>query len=235
MNRMIHQHRNALVIILLAILACAGPVMGKPIKFDRDKRLGFAEMVPAQLGDWKRISMKDSGELPEQLDINELYQALYEHPIHGLVALTLEYTSDSRREFELHYPDICHTIRGDEVSLLQPERLELASGQSIDAANMHWRHFNKNHSALAVYWYITREGVTIDSMQLKINQALAGIFTRPEEAVMVRFDSFDESESVSRNHGELFTAIKDFNLELEASIDPKTRQLFYEIITSEDI
>lgn len=235
MSVIIQQHRNALVILLLAILAFAGPVLGEPVKFDRDKRLGFAQMVPAELGDWKRISIKDSSELPEDLDINELYQALYEHPVHGLVALTLEYTSDSRREFELHYPDICHTIRGDEVNVFQPERLEMTSGHSIEAANMHWRHFNKDHSALAVYWYITKDGVTIDSMQLKINQALAGIFTRPEEAVMVRFDSFNDDASVTRSQQESVEVIRNFNLDLEAVIDPKTRQLFYQHINWEEV
>ena len=106
---------NIVVLALLGLLTLAGPLLGHPNKFDRGKRVDFAAMMPVNPGQWEQLSLKNSENLPDKLDINELYQALYVHPVFGEVALTLEYTSDSRREFELHYPDICHSIRGDLV------------------------------------------------------------------------------------------------------------------------
>ena len=99
---------------------------------------------------------------------------MYSHPTFGQVALTLEFTSDSRREFELHFPDICHRIRGDQVVIYPPDHLNLMDGRSIDVAIMDWQQANGGHSAVTAYWYVTPDGITIDSMNLKIKQVLAG-------------------------------------------------------------
>lgn len=229
------RYLNGLILVLLGMLACAGPILGKPYKFDPGKRMGFAAMVPASLGEWQRISVKDSEQLQEDMGINELYQALYSHPILGRVALTLEYTSDSRREYELHYPDICHGIRGDRVVVHPPAQLELSDGGSINAASMDWQQANGGHSAVAAYWYVTPEGITIDSMNLKIKQALAGIFSKPEEAVMVRFDAFYDRQASVRSHADLIAAIRAFNRDLESGIDSRANNLFYKFIKMEEI
>ena len=228
-------YRDILILLTLLTLAFAGPLLGPPDKFDRSKTMGFAMLVPKDMGQWTQVSVNNSEEVPDKLDINELYQALYVHPTLGRVALTLEYTSDSRREFELHYPDICHSIRGDNVVLYAPQRLELSDGQHIDVASMNWQQRNGGHSAVTAYWYITPDGITIDSAQLKIQQALAGFLSKPKAAVMVRFDAFYEQSLSPEKRAELFVAITVLNQQFQSEIDLQTNNMLYNHLKKEEI
>ena len=226
---------NILILALLGLLALAGPLLGHPHKFDRGKRVNFDAMIPTNPGQWEQRSIKSSENLPEALDINELYQALYYHPDFGEVALTLEYTSDSRREFELHYPDICHSIRGDQVVKFPHEQIVLSDRSEINAEMMSWQQRNGGYSALTAYWYVTPDGITTDSMELKIKQALSGLFSKPEEAVMVRFDAFFDETPDSNKRATLLAAIKSLNQDIESQIDTKTNTLLYKHLNEEEI
>ena len=226
---------NIVVLALLGLLTLAGPLLGHPDKLDRDKKVGFIAMMPTNPGQWELLSLKNSENLPEKLDINELYQALYVHPVFGEVALTLEYTSDSRREFELHYPDICHSVRGDLVVQFPPEKIALSDGGEINAEVMSWQQRKGGYSALTAYWYVTPDGVTTDSVTLKVKQALSGLFAKPEEAVMVRFDAFFEETLSSKKRSDLFAAIQSLNQDIERQMDASSKILLYKHLKKEDI
>ena len=228
-------YRDGMVLALLGLLAVAGPLLGQPHKFDRSKRVNFSEMIPARPGEWKQESIRNSGKTPEELDINELYQSLFSHPDLGQVALTLEYTSDSRREFELHYPDICHSVRGDHVVFYPNWRLQLSDGYFIDAAMMNWQQRNGGHSAVTVYWYVTPDGITTDSMKLKVKQVFSGLLSKPEEAVMVRFDAFYEEEINPQKRADLITAIKSLSHNIETEIDSRANTMLYRHFNKEEI
>jgi len=228
-------YSNGLILALLGSLAVAGPLLGHPDKFDRGKKVGFAQMIPERLGEWERVATKVAEEMPAELDVNEIYQVLYAHPNFGQVALTLEYTSDSRREFELHYPDVCHSIRGDRVVTYAPARLDLSDGRHIDAAMMNWQQRNGGYNAITAYWYITADGLTTDSMKLKVKQALSGLFSRPEEAVMVRFDAFYERDLSPQKRTDLFASIKALNHNIERGIDLKAKTLLYKQLNKEEL
>jgi len=228
-------YRSAVVLVLLGCLAVAGPLLDSPRKFDRNKTVGFAAMIPASPGEWNRVSVKNSQDMPEELDINELYQVLYAHPNFGQVALTLEYTSDSRREFELHYPDVCHGIRGDLVVPYPPGRFELSDGRFINAAMMNWQQRNGEHSAVTAYWYVTADGVTTDSMNLKVKQAFSGLLSKPEEAIMVRFDAFYEQTLSPQKRTDLFAAIRELSHNIESEIDSRANTMLYKHFNKEEI
>ena len=226
---------NIVVLALLGMLTLAGPLLGHPNKFDRGKRVDFAAMMPVNPGQWEQLSLKNSENLPDKLDINELYQALYVHPVFGEVALTLEFTSDSRREFELHYPDICHSVRGDLVVPFPQDPITLSDGREIDAEIMSWQQRNDGYRALTAYWYVTPDGITTDSVELKIKQALSGLFAKPEQAVMVRFDAFYEETLSSEKRSRLLAAIRALNQDIESEIDSKAKTLLYTHLNKEDI
>jgi len=226
---------NLVGLALLGMLTLAGPLLGHPLKFDRSKRVDFAAMMPVNPGQWEQVSLKNSESLPDKLDINELYQALYAHPVYGEVALTLEFTSDSRREFELHYPDICHSVRGDMVVPFPKDQIALSDGSEINAEIMSWQQRNDGYRALTAYWYVTPDGITTDSMELKIKQALSGLFAKPEQAVMVRFDAFYEETLSSEKRSMLLSAIRALNRDIESQIDSKTKTLLYTHLNKDDI
>ena len=228
-------YRDGMVLFLLGCLAIAGSFFGHPEKFDRNQRVGFAAMIPESPGQWSQVSVKSSDVPTEQLDINEIYQVLYSHPSYGQVALTLEYTSDSRREFELHYPDVCHSIRGDQVVLYPPGRFELSDGRFIEAAMMNWQQRNGGYNAVTAYWYVTPEGITTDTMRLKVKQALSGLFSKPEAAVMVRFDAFYEQTLSPQKRTDLFNAIKTLSQNIESEVDSRANTILYKHFNQEDV
>lgn len=213
----------------------AGALVGTPLKFNSDQKLGFSAMIPTNPGAWNRISVKNPENMPEGLKVNEIYQALYAHPEFGQVALTLEYTSDSRREFELHYPDVCHGIRGDDIVVYPPAQFTLSDGRFINVAMMNWQHRNGDHKAVTAYWYVTANGVTADSMKLKVMQALSGLFSKPENAVMVRFDAFYEHALTPQKREELFAAIRELSHDIESEIDARANTILYKHFDKEII
>jgi hypothetical protein len=228
-------HRDAFLLLILLGLSAAGHTFGKLTKFDQDKRLGLSDLIPPSLEKWQKVSVGNSEDKPEVLDINEFYQAVYEHPHFGRLAITLEYTTDSRRQFELHYPETCHAIRGDRVVPYAPEILHFSDGSSMQFAMMDWQHRNGRHNALAAYWYVTRNGVTTDTMKLKISQALSGILSRPEEAFMVRFDAFYNRPLLAEKRAARMAAIHGFIQHLQQELDSHTKNLLFDKLPGVEI
>jgi len=198
-------------------------------KFGKDRQLGIKDQIPANLGDWTKVNPTTPIE-NNDVNYNEIYQALYTHPEFGRMAVTIEYTSDSRRQFELHYPNICHEIRGDQVIEFPSRNLALPDGRSVEAAIMSWQQPHDGNDALTAYWYVTRQGVTTDTVKLKWDQALSGLLRRPSEAVMVRFDSFYRSVLPGLQRESRMKAVDDLASHLNRALKPDlSRQLFTQL------
>jgi len=198
-------------------------------KFGKDRQLGIKDQIPANLGDWTKVNPTTPIE-NNDVNYNEIYQALYTHPEFGRMAVTIEYTSDSRRQFELHYPNICHEIRGDQVIEFPSRNLVLPDGRSVEAAIMSWQQPHDGNDALTAYWYVTRQGVTTDTVKLKWDQALSGLLRRPSEAVMVRFDSFYRSVLPGLQRESRMKAVDDLASHLNRALKPDlSRQLFTQL------
>ena len=222
-------HANATVLAVLLFVAAGGQIFPALEKFGKDKQLGIKEQIPASMGDWSKVTstapIENNG-----VNYNEIYQALYTHPEFGRMAVTIEYTSDSRRQFELHYPNICHEIRGDQVIEFPSRNFALPDGRSVEAAIMSWQQPHGGNEALTAYWYVTRQGVTTDTVKLKWDQALSGLLRRPSEAVMVRFDSFYRSVLPGLQRESRMKAVDDLASHLNRALKPDlSRQLFTQL------
>jgi EpsI family protein len=219
-------HAKAAVLSVLLLVAAGGQMFATLEKFGKDKQLGIGDQIPSSMGDWSKVTttapIENNG-----VNYNEIYQALYTHPELGRMAVTIEYTSDSRRQFELHYPNICHEIRGDQVTEFPPLNLALPDGSLVEAAIMSWQQPQGGNEALTAYWYVTRDGVTTNTVKLKWDQALSGLLRRPSEAVMVRFDSFYRSDLPGLQRESRMKAIDDLVSHLKHALNPDlSRQLF---------
>ena len=222
-------HAKATILVVLLFLAAGGQMFPALEKFGKDKQLGIKDQIPANLGDWTKVNPTTPIE-NNDVNYNEIYQALYTHPEFGRMAVTIEYTSDSRRQFELHYPNICHEIRGDEVIEFPSRNLVLPDGRSVEAAIMSWQQPHDGNDALTAYWYVTRQGVTTDTVKLKWDQALSGLLRRPSEAVMVRFDSFYRSVLPGLQRESRMKAVDDLASHLNRALKPDlSRQLFTQL------
>jgi EpsI family protein len=222
-------HAKATILVVLLFLAAGGQMFPALEKFGKDKQLGIKDQIPASLGDWTKVNPTTPIE-NNDVNYNEIYQALYTHPEFGRMAVTIEYTSDSRRQFELHYPNICHEIRGDQVIEFPSRNLALPDGRSVEAAIMSWQQPHDGNDALTAYWYVTRQGVTTDTVKLKWDQALSGLLRRPSEAVMVRFDSFYRSVLPGLQRESRMKAVDDLVSQLNHALKPDlSRQLFIQL------
>jgi EpsI family protein len=219
-------HAKATVLAVLLLMAAGGQMYPALEKFGKDKQLGIKDQIPTSMGDWSKVASTAPVE-NKSLNYNEIYQALYMHPEFGRMAVTIEYTSDSRRQFELHYPNICHEIRGDQVIEFPSRNLVLPDGSSVEAAIMSWQQPQGGNEALTAFWYVTRDGVTTNTVKLKWDQALSGLLRRPSEAVMVRFDSFYRSDLPGLQRESRMKAIDDLVSHLKHALNPDlSRQLF---------
>jgi hypothetical protein len=72
-------------------------------------------------------------------------------------------------------------------------------------------------------------------MKLKIKQAFSGLLSRPEEAIMVRFDAFYQRELTPQMRLDRFTAIRALSSSIEEGIDPDSHTLLYKHFAKEDI
>jgi EpsI family protein len=224
--------RRWLVLLVLAAIVLAGSPPAALEKLNPHRELGVRDRLPTALGRWQDVTPPEH-QPGAGNNYNEIFQGLYEHPALGRVALTIEYTSDSRRQFELHYPDICHEIRGDRVVPYPPSSLLLAEGGSVEAALMSWHRPGGGRGALTAYWYVTRKGVTIDTIDLKWAQALSGLLRRPSEAVMVRLDSFYDPLEESGHRESRLRAIRDLTIHLSGAVDPELHSSFFEKLKEE--
>ena len=224
--------RRWLVLLLLTIIALAESHQATLDKFNQHRELGVRERLPTALERWQDITPSEHQQSAES-NYNEIFQGLYEHPELGRVALTIEYTSDSRRQFELHYPDICHEVRGDRVVPYPPSVLLLAGGGSVEAALMSWHRPGGGREALTAYWYVTRKGVTTDTVALKWAQVLSGLLRRPSEAVMVRLDSFYDSAEGNGQWDSRLHAIRDLTIRLSGAVDAELYLSFFEKLNEE--
>jgi EpsI family protein len=219
-------HRKALAMGVLILVAAWGQNSQNLKKIGEDKRIGFANYIPETLGDWRNIP-QEPVESGGSINYNEMYQALFSHPELGRMALTIEYTSDSRQQFELHYPDVCHEARGDQIVPFPSRNFKLQDGNSVQAAMMSWQQVGGGHDALAAYWYVTPEGVTSNTVKLKWDQALAGLLRRPTEAVMVRFDSFYHSVSLEDQRETRIEAIRNLLFHMSQTLEPELSQILF--------
>ena len=222
-------------LFVLTVASTAGTLLGGPVKFDPHRQLGFEQMIPAELEQWKRVVVGSPGTPPDSLRINEFFQALYTHPDYGKLAITLEYTSDTRRRFELHYPDICHSIRGDKVITYPAADMRLARGSLISYSMMNWQQARGASNAITVYWYVTQDGTTTNTLKLKTDQILSGLLRRPREALMVRLDAFYDRPLNIAGRSKLKAGIQQMINHLHSNLDPLSRDLLFYKLKGERI
>lgn len=219
--------RPMLVLLVLAGSVSAGYGLQGPVRFEPAASVEFGRFVPESMGRWKRVAVRDPADLPEAVQVNEFFQALYGHPEFGQYSITLEYTADSRRRYELHYPDVCHGVRGDRLVIHPPQALDAGGAAPIQVALMEWQHPNRRHQALAVYWYVTSDGITADSVRLKWDQALSGLLGRPEAAVLVRVDAFFEQALTPPRRDRLLAGVGDLVRALHRELDEPVKALLF--------
>ena len=214
------------IVFLLAVVSWFS-FFGNIEKHSQNKSLGLRQIIPNQIVGWKLVRVGNPKEIAGLTFINEMFQGIYYHPTHGYLGLTVEYSSDSRRKYELHFPDICHRARGDRVIKFPPFEVSLDSGRLLPVALLSWEYTLKSQNAFCAYWYVVGDEPSISTLKLKIKQLIAGLLNRPEDTVLVRIDSYYKQSLSSAKKEKTLIFLKEFIEALYSKILPQSRRFLY--------
>jgi len=219
--------KNNIYILSLLTVVCFFSFFGNLKKYSESKQMGFHQFIPAALKGWRLVR----SDTPEEIDglkfINEMFQGLYYHPVDGYLFLTIEYSSDSRRRYELHFPDICQEVRGDRVIKFPPFHVAVRTGESFPVALLAWESELKPQKALCAYWYVVGGKSSISTLRLKIKQIFAGLFNRPEDSVLVRIDAFYDKALNKTQKEKKVVILKTFIADLYSKLSSHSRRILY--------
>jgi len=219
--------RHNLVILAVLVIAALPAYLNLAKKQGETIRLGLSEMVPDQVDTWQKVRNDDPTDLDGVSFLNEMSQSLFYDQDKGYLQVTLEYSSDSRRKYELHFPAICQAARGDEVIKYPEQILLLPPATELPVAFLSWLQKSKNRGAVTLYWYVVGDKTFSSTWSLKLKQAFAGLFNRPEQSVMVRIDAFYQEGLTEAGKAEKRRELKLFATALYNELEQRPRRLLY--------
>ena len=129
----------------------------------------MSSFVPATFDGWISRTHDTSDYKDKWQSINELLVRNYVKAEVGFLTrkiiplnFILEYSSDLRKNFSFHFPEICHRSGGNEVIFLEPLAIDLDNGKAIKAKCLYIKGVRgsiEEIDKVVVYW------LTIDNKQ----------------------------------------------------------------------
>lgn len=217
---------NILIMLLLVVVVWFS-IFGNLEKHLTSKKLELHKIIPVQIDGWKLVRSAIPKKIAGLVFINEMFQGFYYHPDHGHLGLTVEYSSDSRRKYELHFPDICQATRGDRVIKFPSFEVTIGKGRLLPVAFLSWEYQLKSQKAFCAFWYVVGNESSISVTKLKIKQVFAGLLNRPEDTVLVRFDYFYEQALTRAQKEKTVVILKEFIRGLHSELTDQSRGVLY--------
>lgn len=221
------KHKNSIYILTILIVVALFSLFGNLEKYSGSKEMGFKKIMPVEVDGWNLVRTSTEVGIGGFVSINEMFQGLYFHPVHGYLGVTVEYSSDSRRRYELHFPDICQEARGDKVIKFPPFHVMLDNGNALPVALLSWEYRLKSQKALCAYWYVINDEPSISTLRLKIKQIFAGLLNKPEDSILVRIDRFYEKALTEDRVENKIALLKKFIKDLYSAIKGRSRRILY--------
>lgn len=213
---------EVLVVAVLLTVVAVSPWLPRVKKREPATRVGLASLLPDHVGEWGLLERRDIAGVD---GANELVEAPYVHPDGSLIQLTLEYGSDQRRVHELHYPHICHRVRGDVIVLLPQAPLYIDRDLAVPTFPFHWRESGSARSVYCRFWLVAEGTPTVDVPKVKLHQLVNGFLGRSTSAVMVRMDL--PLTEVVTDDARLRAMTAQFAVELYRALPSEGRRLLF--------
>ncbi|MCK4947508.1 MAG: EpsI family protein [Candidatus Aureabacteria bacterium] len=184
------------IIMVLLMLGAALYVFTHPAeKQSPEEKINLSSLIPAAFNDWISKTYDTSDYKDKWQSINELLvRDYYEKGKGRRLGFILEYSSDLRKNFSLHFPEICHRSGGNEVIFLEPLEIDLGNGKTIKAKCLYIKGIEEGIDKIVVYW------LTIDNKQyyrtffIKLDQMLSGLLKKSKRGFLVRVDYSEDVE-----------------------------------------
>jgi hypothetical protein len=181
------------MIIVGAMLLAAFYVLCFPIqKYNAGARINLSAIVPASFGDWDSVQYDMSDYKDKWQSINELILRKYTNKVtKEQLVLIVEYSSDLRKNFSIHFPEGCFRAAGDDVSFLPFFTIPL-DNKILSLKSLYIRSTKDNFdqdTKIVSYWLVIDNKQYSRTFFIKLDQFFAGIWSRSKKGFLVRIDS----------------------------------------------
>jgi EpsI family protein len=177
-----------IVLVVGGILITLFPPQKPNPKF----KIDIAGLLPETISAWKSHTYDTKDYQDQWQSINQLLvRTYYLENEKRFVDLYLEYSSDVRRAFSFHFPENCYRAGGNEIIFLKPLEIKLSDGRILKAKSIFVKGLTgkrEESDKLVAYWVILDGKHFYNMFGIKIDQMLAGLFSKAREGFLVRVD-----------------------------------------------
>lgn len=163
-----------------------------PQKPNLDSKIDIQALLPEVIGEWKSHTYDTNDYQDQWQSINQLLvRTYYIENEKKFVDLYLEYSSDVRRAFSFHFPENCYRAGGNEIIFLEPLKTKLKDGRTFKAKSIFVKGLpgkREESDKLVAYWVILDGKQFYNMFGIKVDQMLAGLFSKARQGFLVRVD-----------------------------------------------
>ena len=203
---------------LLVALAVGSVVQAQRVR-PASAPVRFDALMLARAGAWTRVA---DGTTRPEVNVDALTTARYGRADGSLLQLTVAASGDARRQFEMHYPDVCHELRGDVVEAHAARPVSLAHSGWWPAQAFSWRPAAPATGALCLYGLVLGGRAVPHTLAAKWTQLSASLLGTTLAGHLLRVDVFFPLDLEAR-----MSAGTDFLSALDTALDaPQRASLF---------
>jgi len=225
------------IILFALMVGSVVLVISNPIKKEGlGTKINLGTYIPESFNGWVGNTFDTSDYTDKWQSINELLVRTYtkgvpaENARSKTLMMVLEYSSDLRKNFSLHFPEGCHRAAGNELEFFPAIDIQLAPGKSIKAKCLFIKGKKdspEDIDKIVVYWLVIDEKQFYQTFFIKLDQMMAGLIRKPKRGFLIRFDYYDnlvyQKEHLEFGQDVIVEFIKD----LYAQLDNEKRNMMF--------
>lgn len=219
------------VMIISVLIVLLNPAR----KFAAGDKINLNNVVPETFCGWQSHTYDTSSYSDKWQSINELLMRIYAKKEGVLlrkstqITFTLEYSSDLRKNFSLHFPEGCYRAGGNEIEFFKPLEIKLGPGKVIKGKCLYIKgraNSSEESDKLVIYWLVIDNTQYYETLWVKFDQMLSGLLKKSKKGFLVRFDYSD----IKYSQTDILRAkekILGFVTDLYGSLDENSRLMVF--------
>lgn len=201
-------------------------------KYDAAEKINLASSIPSSFNDWESTAYDTSDYNDKWQSINELLaRTYYNKNNQEELDFILEYSSDLRKNFSFHFPEICLRSGGNQVIFLDPLEIAFIDSTILQAKCLYIKGLDKalvKEDRIIVYWLMIDNKKFYKTLFIKLDQMLTGLLGKSKKGFLIRVDC--SSEAVKHDDQiiqKTREAISNFIEDLYDALDKNKRKMLF--------
>ena len=206
------------IVVLLGLLAAGSVRAARDVRRDTTP-IRFDAALPARADAWVRATGVGAS---AEVNVDRLVSARYARADGARLRFTIAASGDARRQFEMHYPDVCHEVRGDVVGDLGAAPVSAGGSSAWPARAFTWQQRSGNAGALCLYGVVFGSRAMPHSWSAKWTQMAASMAGSTLSGHMLRVDVFVPAATADR-----LAVARAFLTSLDSALDESMRAALF--------